>query len=86
MLLQKLIRYLLFIYSIYKVPTLFILFDNPQAELCLLDNCFSVGYQFFSAKEREIISLTSKTQSSTFIFFLFQFNLILDRVKLKHNK
>ena len=67
--------YYLFIYSIYKVPTMFILFDNPQTELRLLDNCFSLGYQFPAAKEREVKSMTRKTQCSTFICFVsIQFN------------
>jgi len=77
--------YYLFVYSIYKVPTMFSLFDNPQTELCILDNCFSLGYRFPAAREREIKSMTAKTQYSTFIVS-FKFSLILDRVKLKHNK
>lgn len=77
--------FFLFIYSIYKVPTVFILFDNSQTELCILDNCFNLDYRFHAVREREIKSMTTKTQLSTFIFS-FQLSLILDQVKLTHNK
>ena len=53
--------YFLFIYSIYKVPTVFILFDNSQTELCILDNCFNLDYRFHAVREREIKSMTTKT-------------------------
>ena len=69
--------YYLFVYSVYKVPTMFILFDNPQTELCILDNCFSLGYRFPGTRKREIKSMTTKTPHSTFIFS-FQFSLILE--------
>lgn len=63
--------YILFIFSMYKVPTMFILFDNSQTELCILDNCFSLDYRFPAAREREIKSMTTKIQISTFIFSFF---------------
>lgn len=63
--------YILFIFCIYKVPTMFILFDNSQTELCILDNCFSLDYRFPAAREREIKSMTTKIQISTFIFSFF---------------
>lgn len=67
------------------MPTMFVLFDNPQTELWLLDNCFSLCYRFPAAKERNIKSMKNKTQCSPVIVSI-QCSLILDRVKLKHNK